>query len=294
MHTILSFQSHVCYGYAGNSAATFIFQRYFLEPVIVHTVYFTNHTGYGKAFGRIIPHEDVNVILNGLWEMGFWQNISAIVSGYVGSETNGNALLEMIEKSTQCSLEIPIFIDPVMGDIGRGIFVKDDVVNFFRKNALKYADVITPNQFEAELLSEMKIRNIEDAKKVAMCLYKRMKGKNNGKLIIIKSILHDVGHELSNLMFDGSEYFLITTKSYDFAMHDMRIPGGFGDVFMALFSSNHIVTKDPISAFENATNIIFMITENTFKKKRKELDVINCQEEIGILQRCNRFLAKKI
>ncbi|WP_158521646.1 pyridoxal kinase [Candidatus Fokinia solitaria] len=291
---ILSFQSHVCYGYAGNSAATFIFQRYFLETIIVHTVYFTNHTGYGKSFGKIVSHEDIKTVLDGLWTMGFWQNIDAVVSGYIGSEMNGNALLEMIEKSAENSLKIPVFMDPVMGDVGRGVFVKDDVVSFFKKNVLKYADVITPNQFEAELLSEMKIENMEDAKKAAVRLYNGMKSRDSRRLVIIKSILHDVGNELSNLMFNGSEYFVITTKSYDFAMHNMRVPGGFGDVFMALFSSHYITTKDAVAALENATNSIFEITENTFQKKRGELDIIGCQEKIGMMRKSNKFVVKKM
>jgi pyridoxine kinase len=44
---ILSIQSHVAYGHAGNSAAVFPLQRLGHEVWAINTVEFSNHTGYG-------------------------------------------------------------------------------------------------------------------------------------------------------------------------------------------------------------------------------------------------------
>ena len=44
---ILSLQSHVAYGHVGNSAAVFALQRLGIEVWPIHTVQFSNHTGYG-------------------------------------------------------------------------------------------------------------------------------------------------------------------------------------------------------------------------------------------------------
>jgi len=49
-------------------------------------------------------------------------------------------------------------LDPVMGDNGR-IYVAEDTVPAY-KSLLKDADLILPNQFEAELLSDVKIRDM--------------------------------------------------------------------------------------------------------------------------------------
>lgn len=49
-------------------------------------------------------------------------------------------------------------LDPVMGDNGR-IYVAEDTVPMY-KNLLKDADLILPNQFEAELLSDVKISDL--------------------------------------------------------------------------------------------------------------------------------------
>ena len=49
---LLSIQSHVAYGHVGNSAAVFPLQRMGVEVWPIHTVQFSNHTGYGEWKGR--------------------------------------------------------------------------------------------------------------------------------------------------------------------------------------------------------------------------------------------------
>ena len=46
---ILSLQSHVAYGHVGNSAAVFALQRLGVEVWPIHTVQFSNHTGYATC-----------------------------------------------------------------------------------------------------------------------------------------------------------------------------------------------------------------------------------------------------
>ena len=50
---ILSIQSHVAYGHVGNDAAVFPLQRMGVEVWPIHTVQFSNHTGYGSFTGRV-------------------------------------------------------------------------------------------------------------------------------------------------------------------------------------------------------------------------------------------------
>ena len=51
---ILSIQSAVAYGHVGNSAAVFPLQRIGHEVWPVHTVNFSNHTGYGAWKGPVL------------------------------------------------------------------------------------------------------------------------------------------------------------------------------------------------------------------------------------------------
>jgi pyridoxine kinase len=60
-------------------------------------------------------------------------------------------------------------LDPVMGDNGR-IYVAEDTVPVY-KTLLKDADLILPNQFEAELLSEVQIRDLATMKQAITKLH---------------------------------------------------------------------------------------------------------------------------
>lgn len=61
-------------------------------------------------------------------------------------------------------------LDPVMGDNGR-IYVAEETVPAY-KGLLKDADLILPNQFEAELLSDTKIRDLASMRKAIATLHK--------------------------------------------------------------------------------------------------------------------------
>ena len=63
---ILSIQSHVTYGHVGNSAAVFPLQRAGHEVWPIHTVNFSNHTGYGDWGGPMIPGTEVTSIVDGI------------------------------------------------------------------------------------------------------------------------------------------------------------------------------------------------------------------------------------
>ena len=43
--------------------------------------------------------------------------------------------------------------DPVMGDVGRGMFVRPGIPEFMRDRVVPAADVVTPNHFELDFLA---------------------------------------------------------------------------------------------------------------------------------------------
>ena len=67
---ILSIQSHVAYGHVGNSAAVFALQRLGVEVWPIHTVQFSNHTGYGAWRGRAFDAAPIRELVQGIGERG--------------------------------------------------------------------------------------------------------------------------------------------------------------------------------------------------------------------------------
>ena len=69
MKNVLSIQSHVVYGYAGNKSATFPMQLLGVDVWALNTVQFSNHTQYGKWTGIVIPKEQIAEIVREIDEI---------------------------------------------------------------------------------------------------------------------------------------------------------------------------------------------------------------------------------
>ena len=67
---VLSIQSHVAYGHVGNASAVFALQRLGIEVWPVHTVQFSNHTGYGAWRGRVFDGPSVDELVEGIADRG--------------------------------------------------------------------------------------------------------------------------------------------------------------------------------------------------------------------------------
>src|SRR5580704_12530853 len=90
---LLSIQSHVAYGHVGNSAAVFALQRLGCEVWPVHTVQFSNHTGYGGWKGEVFGAATIDAVVEGIAERGVLASCDGVLSGYVGSVEIGAAVL---------------------------------------------------------------------------------------------------------------------------------------------------------------------------------------------------------
>lgn len=118
--------------------------------------------GYKRFKGRKSTPEEVSELYKGLKDAHL-NNFDVLLSGYCPSA----AIIDEVgriarERKLKASTKPGSFfwvLDPVMGDNGR-IYVAEDTVPAYR-GLLKDADLILPNQFEAELLSEVKIRDLE-------------------------------------------------------------------------------------------------------------------------------------
>src|SRR5215470_10233667 len=152
MH-ILSIQSHVAYGHVGNAAAVFPLQRMGVEVWPIHTVQFSNHTGYGSWQGRVFDAGMISEVVAGIEQRGVLGECDGVLSGYMGSAGIGAAILDAVATVKRANPAAKYCCDPVIGDVGRGIFVREGIPEFMREKAVPAADIITPNQFELEYLS---------------------------------------------------------------------------------------------------------------------------------------------
>ena len=147
---ILSIQSHVAYGHVGNASAVFPMQRLGVEVWPIHTVQFSNHTGYGAWTGRVFDGADDRGVGRGHRGARRAGPCDGVLSGYMGSADIGNAILSAVARVRAANPGALYCCDPVIGDVGRGVFVRPGIPEFLRDQAVPAADIVTPNQFELD------------------------------------------------------------------------------------------------------------------------------------------------
>ncbi len=270
MKHILSIQSHVAYGYVGNRSAVFPLQRMGHEVTAIHTVQFSNHTGYGAWTGNIFDADHIRRVIDGLDNLGVLNKIDALLTGYLGSEENGQIIMETLEKLPRGTKWI---CDPVMGDTDRGFFVKDTIPPFFRDHAAPKAHVMTPNLFELEYLSGMTISTTEQAKSACRTLHDK-----GVEIVLLTSFLSPtmesgrIGMIASHK--DGVTY-IVTTPQLDLD----PLPNGAGDCTAAVFTG-HLLANQPFNtALEKTAASIFSLFEKTKKAGGRELAIIAAQDD---------------
>src|SRR4051794_18427196 len=159
---ILSIQSSVAFGHVGNSAAIFPLQRLGIEAWAVNTVHFSNHTGYGEWRGPLLSADDLREVIRGVEERGVLGRVAAVLSGYQGGEDVGAVVLETVARTKELNPTAVYCCDPVMGDVGRGMFVRPGIPELMRNTVVPAADVITPNHFELDFLACRETRTVAE------------------------------------------------------------------------------------------------------------------------------------
>ncbi|XP_074663066.1 pyridoxal kinase-like [Tubulanus polymorphus] len=222
---VLSIQSHVVSGYVGNKSATFPLQVLGFEVDNINSVQFSNHTGYKHIKGQILHDTELADLYSGLKSNGI-NNYSHLLTGYTGSPSFLENICEVVIDLKQKNPDIIYVCDPVMGDNGK-MYVPETLLPIYKEKVLPLADIIVPNQFEAELLTGIKINDLEDAQKAILHFHE--KGINT---VVISSTALGCSNMLlllGSCMLDG--------KQHQIRMDIPQLPVNFtgtGDLFAAL------------------------------------------------------------
>ncbi|ABS66574.1 pyridoxal kinase PdxY [Xanthobacter versatilis] len=267
---LLSIQSHVAYGHVGNASAVFPLQRLGVEVWAINTVQFSNHTGYGAWRGQVFEAAVIGELVEGITERGVLPRCDGVLSGYMGSADIGAAILDAVARVKAANRNAAYCCDPVIGDVGRGIFVRPGIPELMRDLAVPAADVITPNQFELELLSGRACAYIDDA--IAACDALHARGP---KVILVTSLnVAETPPDCIDLIASGPDgRFLVRTPRLAVSLN------GAGDAIAALFFFHVQRTGSTAEAVSAAASSIYGVLERTEKAQSRELLLVEAQDE---------------
>ena len=280
---LLSIQSHVAYGHVGNDAAVFPLQRLGVEVWPLHTVQFSNHTGYGQWKGQVFDAGVIRELVAGLDERGVLGECDGVLSGYMGGADIGEAILDAVAAIKRANPAARYCCDPVIGDVGRGIFVRAGIPEFMRGRAVPAADVVTPNQFELDHLSGRESKTLAEARDAVQAVH------DLGPRVVLVTSLHTQETPADSIDLLASD------ENGCFRLRTPRLPltiNGAGDAVAALFFAHYLRSDHVDGALARAGSAIFGVLAKTADMRAREIQLIAAQDEI--VRPTKLFAAEKI
>lgn len=267
MKQVLSLQSHVVYGHVGNAAAVFPLQRLGIEAWQLPTVLYSNHKGYGQFGGDAVPLDLMRSIRDSLLDQGRFATCDAILSGYLGNAALAGFVAETISLARQQNPDLVYICDPVMGDIGKGMYVPDELLPVFRQDLLPLANIVIPNLFETGLLTGLDIQDDTTCQQAIQSL----------------QVLGPETAVITSLPFYGTGRIGMMAASPDqvLAIHTPYIPldftpGGAGDTTAALFTAHWLLSSGKLrDSLEQTACGIHHIFSETARLGGSELAIVS-------------------
>lgn len=141
--------------------------------------------------------------------------------------------------------KFPLVVDPVMIAKSGAPLLKPEAMDAMKNQLLPKATVITPNKFEAEKLSGMKIKNLRDAEATA-----RKISEMGPKAVVIKGGHLEGGNVVDLLYYKGK------IRKFSAPRLDVKTTHGTGCSFSAAITAGLAKKMDILEAVEKAKKIV--------------------------------------
>ncbi len=271
---VLSIQSWVAYGHVGNAAAMFPLQRLGVEVWAVHTVQFSNHPGHGDWAGRPAPGAEIADLIAGIERRGVFAACDAILSGYMGDASVAEAVLDAVARVRAANPAALYCCDPVIGDGGR-VYVREPIPRLIAEAFVPAADILTPNQFELELLTGIACTGIPSVRRAIAALQARMRAEGP-RVVLLTSLVCDETPPgmLDVVAADASGLCAVRVEKLQVAA------SGAGDTTSALFLYHWLRTGRAETAMTTAVASVHGILRRTASAGSGDLLLIEGQDEI--------------
>ncbi len=271
---ILSIQSWVAYGHVGNAAAMFPLQRLGAEVWAVNTVQFSNHTGYGAWTGQVFTGATISVLIDGIAARGALPRCDAVLSGYMGDQEIGDAVLDAVGRVRGASPGALYCCDPVIGDDGPGVYVRPGIAELMRYRALPNADIATPNRFELERLTGCTCATLAQARQGAAHLATTLRA-DGPRAVLVTSLraAETPPGFIDMLAAEGGNFHLLRTPELPISVN------GAGDALAALFLFHRLKSGSAAAALERAGSSLWGVLRRTAEAGSRELLTVAAQEE---------------
>jgi len=239
MARVLILSSFVAASRVGGGAQAMALARLGIEPVLVPTVLFGRHPGHGPPGGAAVAAETFEAVLGGVEAQGVFGSVNAVITGHFSSAEQVAIAAQTLARVKAASPGVWLVVDPIMGDDGAGLYVREPVAEAIAAELVRAADILAPNAWE---LSRLAGRPVGDpASAIAAA-------KSLGRDVMVSSIREDGA--IGALYVGGGSAWLATHAPSEAA------PKGTGDLLTAIFVAALVQGRPPVDALEIAVSVV--------------------------------------
>lgn len=236
MPLALILSSHVAASRVGGLAQALTLAPFGVDPVPVPTVLFGRHPGWGAPGGAAVADAVFEDVLQGVEANGLFALADIVITGYFASAGQVDIACAAIDRLRAANPRVIVLVDPIMGDVGPGLYVKPDVAEAVARDLVPRADWLTPNAWELARLSGLPVGSPSEAVAAARAL---------GKPTLVTSVACGAGR-IGLVLATAQDAVLMSHAEL------AHVPHGTGDLVTAVFAAGLIKAGDPFDAAERA------------------------------------------
>jgi pyridoxine kinase len=272
MPLVLVISSYVAASRVGGGIAPYVLAPMKVDPVHVPTCLFWRHPGWGAPGGAAVDADVMAKMLEGAAANGLYSLVDAVVTGHfshpeqvaVAAETIARIRAAPRKKEHHTGPEKPIIIvDPIMGDEGPGLYIKEAVAEALVRDLVPRADIVAPNLWEFARLTGADLSSLRAPEDVA-----RQAG---GRRWLISSVPSPTG--IGVLHVDGGVALLAETPRVA-----GKVPNGTGDMLTLRFAGGLVSGFGAERALSDATGATHAVIAKTVEWNGTELSLAACSD----------------
>lgn len=176
----------------------------------------------------------------------------AIKIGMLGNSKIINAVSEILNNKAK---KIPVILDSVMVATSGDILLESSAIESLKSNLLNLSHIVTPNIDEAQILANIKIKNLNDMK-LAAKIIKKLGSKN---VLIKGGHLNFKDNKIRSILLDNKNKFhIITNKKIG-----TKNLHGTGCTLSSAISCNIAKGLDTVTSVRKANKYVYKTIKNS-------------------------------